>query len=143
MKNTIESNGGEGMSRTSSVKRLGGLRQSASKSVLELSTTELDEGVTISTEGNRLRAEKLQRLKQKNEEVYVRRELVKVIKEREEEERILRMEKEMNETNSKFLFTLDIKRIEQQKRQEERQKREEDRKAKQIMLASQEEVKKS
>jgi hypothetical protein len=117
MKTTIESGGG--MSRTSSVKKLGGLRPSASKSVLELSTNELDpfvEGINISNEGNRVLAERQQRLKQKNEEVYMRRELVKVIKEREEEERILKMEKQMNETNSKFLFSLDIKRIEQQKR---------------------------
>ena len=67
MKSTIESNG-DGMSRTSSVKRLGGLRGSASKSVLELSTTELDplvdlSSITIANEGNRVRAERQLKLK--------------------------------------------------------------------------------
>jgi hypothetical protein len=87
MKNTIES----GMSRSSSVKKLTTMARSASRSVLELSQ-ELDPSESspglITTEANRLRAEKLQKLKQKNEEVAVRRELVKVLKEREEEERI-------------------------------------------------------
>lgn len=60
----------------------------------------------------------------------IKRELVKVIKEKEEEERIQQMHRQMRDTDSKFLFSLDIKRIEQEKRQEERQRREEERKAK-------------
>ena len=53
------------------------------------------------------------------------------------------MHKQMRDTESKSLFSLDIKRIEQEKRQEERQKREEERKAKFLERSNHEEMKKS
>ena len=70
------------------------LDRSHSKSVLDI-TSDLDSleggnssGAMVVSEGNRRRIEMLQRLKKKNEEVDVRRELVRINKEREEEERI-------------------------------------------------------
>lgn len=53
------------------------------------------------------------------------------------------MHRQMRETDSKFLFSLDIKRVEQEKRMEERQRREEERKAKVQERSTQEEMKKS
>jgi hypothetical protein len=54
-------------------------------------------------------------LKQKNEEVQIKHQLHKVMQEKEDEERIERMDKQMNETQSKFLFTLDVKKAEKQR----------------------------
>ncbi len=72
----------------------------------------LDEHEIQLSEGNKRKIEMLSKLKAKNEEVNVRRELVKVIKQQEDEERIAKQEQQMNQTKSKFLFHLDIKKAE-------------------------------
>eukprot|EP00347_Sterkiella_histriomuscorum_P016680 403352267 len=113
------------LSRRGSMKSLFGLGENIASSDFQTSMMTMDQQIS---EGTKRKAEALIRLKQKNEEKMKKAEYTKTVKELEEEEKKLKLLKNINESESKLNLSIDLQKMDQIRRIEERKKRTEEKK---------------
>lgn len=75
------------------------------------------------SEGTKRKAEALIRLKQRNEEKQKKAEIARTVKELEDEEKKEKLIKSMNDTMTKLNMSIDLQRVEKQRKVEIQKKR--------------------